>query len=50
MNRLLDLTPPQFGFLNSQILNYKSQRSQLSTGKVYHIQASSANGTDAIDQ
>jgi hypothetical protein len=48
MNRLADLTPDEAGFLAVQIRGYKSQRAEISSGKVYHIVAPAANGTDAI--
>jgi len=48
MNRLAELTPDQQGFLNLEIANYKSQRVQIASGKVYHIQAPASGATDAI--
>lgn len=48
MNQLTELTPDQLGFLSQQIRNYKNQRNDISAGKVFHIQAPAANGTDAI--
>jgi alpha-galactosidase len=47
-NRLPDLTPDQMGFLKEQIRNFKMQRSDIAAGKVFHIVAPEANGTDAI--
>lgn len=48
MNRLAELTPDQRGFLNLEIANYKSQRVQIASGKVYHIQAPASGASDAI--
>ena len=49
MNRLPELAPGELGFLWQKIQDYKSQRAEISAGKVYHIVAPSANGTDAIE-
>jgi len=48
MNRLADLPVDQVAFLKNQIQNYKDQRTDISSGKVFHIQAPAGNGTDAI--
>src|SRR5207302_409218 len=48
MNRLADLTPDQSGFLTQEIAKYKSQRAEISRGKVYHLDRPSPSGTDAI--
>ena len=48
MNQLTSLTQDQVGFLTEEIKNYKSQRTHISSGKVYHILVPSPNGTDAI--
>jgi hypothetical protein len=48
MNRLADLTPDQLGFLKQEIADYKLERGQISTGKVFHIQPPAAGATDAI--
>jgi hypothetical protein len=48
MNRLPELSPDQAGFLRQEIERYKSQRAEISRGKVYHLAAPSANATDAI--
>ena len=48
MNRLAELPQDQVTFLKNQIQNYKDQRTDISAGKVFHIQAPAANGTDAI--
>jgi alpha-galactosidase len=48
MNRLADLSPDERGFLGRQVERYKDERSLISNGKVYHIQAPAPNATDAI--
>ncbi len=48
MNRLPDLTRDQLGFLTQEIARYKSQRAEISRGKVFHVAAPSENSTDAI--
>jgi alpha-galactosidase len=48
MNQLAALTPAEVATLDGDIQNYKSVRASLTGGKVYHIQAPAANGTDAI--
>ena len=48
MNRLADLTPDQLGFLKQEISNYKAQRTEIASGKVFHIQPPAANATDVI--
>jgi len=48
MNRLLDLTVDQLGFLKQQIERYKEQRIEIAGGKVFHHVAPNANSTDAI--
>jgi hypothetical protein len=48
MNRLADLNPDQLGFLRQEIVNYKSQRTEIAAGKVFHIQPPDANATDVI--
>ena len=48
MSQLTELAPDQMAFLKSEIQNYKSQRSDISAGKVFHILAPAANATDAI--
>jgi alpha-galactosidase len=47
-NRLPALTSDQLGFLADQIRTYKEHRDEIAGAKVYHIQAPSASGTDAI--
>jgi hypothetical protein len=49
MNRLPDLAPDQTGFLAGQIQQYKTQRTGIAGGKVYHILPPSAAGTDIIE-
>ena len=48
MNKLEDLPAEQVAFLKNQIQNYKDQRTDISAGKVFHIQAPAGNGIDAI--
>lgn len=48
MNRLVDLTLDQKGFLALKIASYKAARDQISSGKVFHIAPPAANVTDAI--
>jgi alpha-galactosidase len=48
MNKLADLPIEQVAFLKDQVQNYKNQRTDISAGKVYHIQAPLANAIDAI--
>ena len=48
MMALSELTADQLAFLADQIRDYKSQRSDISAGKVYHLLAPGANSTDAI--
>ena len=48
MNQLPTLTPDQTGFLKQEIANYKSQRAEISAGKVFHIQPPGDTATDAI--
>ena len=48
MNSLADLTPQQRAFLGQQIGVYKSQRTDIAAGKVYHILPPAADGTDII--
>jgi hypothetical protein len=48
MNRLADLTPDELGFLKQEIAHYKSQRTDIAAGKVFHIQPPAANATDVI--
>ena len=48
MMGLTELTADQLGFLSNEIASYKSQRSDISAGKVYHLVAPGANATDAI--
>jgi hypothetical protein len=48
MNSLADLTPDQLGFLRQQIGAYKSQRTDIAAGKVYHILPPADDGIDAI--
>jgi len=45
---LADLPAEQVTFLRSQVQNYKSQRTDISGGKVFHILAPGANATDVI--
>ena len=48
MTPLTSLTRPQLDFLTNEIKSYKSERSDISAGKVYHLLAPSTNGSDAI--
>ena len=48
MTKLTDLPAEQISFLKGQIQNYKDQRTDISSGKVFHILAPAANATDAI--
>ena len=48
MNRLADLSIDELGFLKQQITSYRSQREEISRGKVYHHAAPGSNLTDAI--
>jgi alpha-galactosidase len=48
MSQLTGLTGDQLGFLTNQIGNYKNQRLDISSGKVFHLTAPGANVTDAI--
>ncbi|HYW44041.1 MAG TPA: alpha-galactosidase [Bryobacteraceae bacterium] len=48
MTRLDGLTADQKGFLADQIGRFKAQRTQISSGKVFHLAAPAANATDAI--
>jgi alpha-galactosidase len=48
MNKLADLQTDQVAFLQEQIQHYKDQRTDISAGKVFHIQAPAANATDVI--
>jgi alpha-galactosidase len=48
MTRLADLTPDQLGFLKREIVSYKAQRTEISGGKVFHIQPPAPNVTDVI--
>jgi hypothetical protein len=49
MTQLASLTQDQLGFLTDEIRSYKSQRTDISVGKVYHLLPPSPNGTDAIE-
>lgn len=49
MNRLADLPGDQLAMLAQQIQSYKNQRGDISTGKVYHVQAPGLNATDVIE-
>jgi len=49
MNRLPELTPGELSFLRQEIQEYKSQRAEISGGKVYHIAAPAPDRTDAIE-
>ena len=49
MNRLPELSKDELGFLTQQVANYKNQRADISSGKVYHLAAPAANGIDAIE-
>jgi len=48
MNQLTSLTADQLGFLTNQIGNYKNQRLDIASGKVFHLTAPATNVTDAI--
>ena len=48
MNQLTSLTGDKLDFLTDQIRNYKNQRLDISSGKVFHLTAPGANLTDAI--
>ena len=49
MNRLTELSPDELGFLAQEVARYKSQRSEIAGGKVFHILAPAANATDVIE-
>ncbi len=48
MNALANLQTDKLAFLKSQIQNYKSQRTDISAGKVFHILSPEANAIDVI--
>ena len=48
MNQLTSLSSDKLDFLTDQIRNYKNQRVDISSGKVFHLNAPGANLTDAI--
>jgi hypothetical protein len=48
MMGLNEMSLDQLGFLSEQIQNYKNQRGDISSGKVYHLLTPAANATDAI--
>ncbi len=48
MNQLASLTQDQLGYLQQKIAQYKSERAEISAGKVFHIQPPGANATDVI--
>jgi alpha-galactosidase len=48
MNRLTELRPDAIAFLAGQIRNYKDQRADIASGKVYHLTAPGADAIDAI--
>jgi hypothetical protein len=45
---LSELTTDQLAFLTDQVSDYKNQRLDIASGKVYHLVAPGANVTDAI--
>src|SRR5262249_4670591 len=48
MNQLAELAPEAIAFLTGQIRNYKDQRSDIASGKVFHLTAPQEGATDAI--
>lgn len=49
MNRLASLGPDQLGYLAQEIATYKTVRSTVAAGKVFHVLPPSAGGVDAIE-